>query len=259
MVETQKDGTVTTTETTKNGVKIKTVDEPGEDVTAEITVPKSVGEAVVIIPADVDCGTVAVDTDTGEVVKLSVPTKEGMTVKLADSAELVLVDRSRNFDDTRNHWAKDAINFATAHELFSGTSDTAFTPDSPMTRAMLMTVLARFDGQDTTGGAVWYEKAMEWARRTASLTALIPTVPSPGSSLPPCCGAMRAVPLGGSLSSFRGQRQRQRLRPGGCALGRGRGPNLRYRCRPAGPSGQRNPGAGGHHPHALCGEPDQVK
>lgn len=33
-----------------------------------------------------------------------------------------------------------------------------------MTRAMLMTVLARFDGQDTTGGAVWYEKAMTWAK-----------------------------------------------------------------------------------------------
>ena len=53
VVETQKDGTVTTTETTKNGVKIKTVDEPGEDVTAEITVPKSVGEAVVITPRHV--------------------------------------------------------------------------------------------------------------------------------------------------------------------------------------------------------------
>jgi len=26
-----------------------------------------------------------------------------------------------------------------------------------------MTVLARFDGQDTEGGAVWYEKGMEWA------------------------------------------------------------------------------------------------
>lgn len=41
-------------------------------MTAEITVPKSVGEAVVIIPADVDCGTVAVDTDTrrgGEAVR----------------------------------------------------------------------------------------------------------------------------------------------------------------------------------------------
>ena len=87
-----------------------------------------------------------------------------MTVKLDGSAELVLVDRSRDFTDTKGHWAEDAIDFATAHELFAGTSDTTFTPDSPMTRAMLMTVLARFDGQDTTGGAVWYEKAMDWAK-----------------------------------------------------------------------------------------------
>ena len=164
IVETKKDGTVTTTETAKNGVKVKTVDEAGEDVTAKVTIPKSVGEAVVTIPADVDYGTVAVDAKTGEVVKLSVPTKDGMTVKLDGSADLMLVDRSRDFTDTRGHWAEDAIDFATAHELFAGTSDTTFTPDSPMTRAMLMTVLARFDGQDTTGGAVWYEKAMAWAR-----------------------------------------------------------------------------------------------
>ena len=164
VVETQKDGTVTTTETAKNGVKIKTVDEPGEDVTAKITVPKSVGEAVVTIPADVDYGMVAVDARTGEVVKLSVPSRDGMTVKLDGSAELVLVDRSRDFTDTKGHWAEDAIDFATAHELFAGTSDTTFTPDSSMTRAMLMTVLARFDGQDTTGGAVWYDKAMAWAK-----------------------------------------------------------------------------------------------
>lgn len=164
VVETKKDGTVTTTETAKNGVKVRTVDEPGEDVTAKVTIPKSVGEAVVTIPADVDYGMVAVDADTGEVVKLSVPTEDGMVVKLDGSADLVLVDRGRDFTDTKGHWAEDAIDFATAHELFSGTSGTTFTPDSPMTRAMLMTVLARFDGQDTTGGAVWYEKAMAWAR-----------------------------------------------------------------------------------------------
>lgn len=116
------------------------------------------------IPADVDYGMVAVDAKTGEVVKLSVPTKDGMTVKLDGSAELVLVERSLDFTDTNNHWAEDAIDFATAHELFAGTSDTTFSPDSSMTRAMLMTVLARFDGQDTTGGAVWYEKAMAWAK-----------------------------------------------------------------------------------------------
>lgn len=33
-METRKDCTVTTTETAKNGVKVKTVDEPGKDVTA---------------------------------------------------------------------------------------------------------------------------------------------------------------------------------------------------------------------------------
>ncbi len=164
VVETKKDGTVTTTDTAANGVKVKTVDEPGEDVTAAVTIPRSVGEATVTIPADVDYGMVAVDADTGEIVKLSVPTEDGMLVKLEGSADLVLVDNAKDFTDTRNHWAEDAIDFATSHELFAGTSETTFTPDSPMTRAMLMTVLARFDGEDTTGGSVWYEKGMEWAK-----------------------------------------------------------------------------------------------
>lgn len=162
-VVTEKDGTVTTTETRADGVKVKTVDEPGEDVTATVTIPRSVGEATVTIPANVDYGMVAVDANTGEIVKLSVPTEDGMTVKLDGSADLVLVDNAKDFTDTRNHWAEDAIDFATAHELFAGTSETTFTPDSPMTRAMLMTVLARFDGEDTTGGSVWYERGMAWA------------------------------------------------------------------------------------------------
>ena len=29
---------------------------------------------------------------------------------------------------------------------------------------MLMTVLARYAGTDTTGGATWYEKGMSWAK-----------------------------------------------------------------------------------------------
>lgn len=32
-----------------------------------------------------------------------------------------------------------------------------------MTRAMLVTVLARLDGQDTTGGKSWYSKGTDWA------------------------------------------------------------------------------------------------
>lgn len=203
VVETKKDGTVTTTETAKNGVKVRTVEEPGEDVTAKVTIPKSVGEAVVTIPADVDYGMVAVDADTGEVVKLSVPTREGMTVKLDGSADLVLVDRSRDFTDTRGHWAEDAIDFATAHELFAGTSDTTFTPDSPMTRAMLMTVLARFDGQDTTGGAVWYEKAMAWARENGISDGSNPNGSITREQLATMLWRYAGSPAGdGSLSAF---------------------------------------------------------
>lgn len=38
-----------------------------------------------------------------------------------------------------------------------------FSPDAAMTRGMLMTVLARFAGADTTGGETWYAKSVEWA------------------------------------------------------------------------------------------------
>lgn len=202
-VETRKDGTVTTTETAKNGVKVKTVDEPGKDVTAKVTIPKSVGEAVVTIPADTDYGTVAVDADTGEIVKLSVPTRDGMTVKLEGSAELVLVDRSRDFTDTNGHYAENAITFATAHELFSGTGENTFTPDGPMTRAMLMTVLARFDGQDTTGGAVWYEKAMTWAKENGISDGSNPDGSITREQLATMLWRYVGSPSGdGSLSSF---------------------------------------------------------
>lgn len=165
VVETEKDGTVTTTETTVENVVVKTVDEPGEDVTATVTIPRSVGTATVTIPADTTPGTVAVDATTGEIVKLSVPTEDGLTVKLDGSASLILVDNSKDFTDTSGHWAEDAIDFVTAHEMFQGTSTSAatFSPENTMTRAMLMTVLTRFDGYDTEGGAVWYEKGMEWA------------------------------------------------------------------------------------------------
>ncbi|WP_418235617.1 S-layer homology domain-containing protein, partial [Butyricicoccus sp.] len=44
------------------------------------------------------------------------------------------------------------------------TGSDKFAPSATTTRAMLMTVLARYAGEDTTGGATWYEKSMEWAK-----------------------------------------------------------------------------------------------
>lgn len=45
-----------------------------------------------------------------------------------------------------------------------GTNDgTTFSPTMTTTRGMIMTILARMNGVNTEGGAVWYEKGMEWA------------------------------------------------------------------------------------------------
>ena len=70
-----------------------------------------------------------------------------------------------SFDDVAlNHWASDSIRYVAEKGLFTGTSDTTFAPSATSTRAMLMTVLARMNGADTTGSNPWYAKGMEWAK-----------------------------------------------------------------------------------------------
>ena len=62
------------------------------------------------------------------------------------------------------NWYADAVKYVTDKGLMNGTDDNQFSPSVTTTRAMLMTVLARYAGEDTTGGATWYEKGMNWAK-----------------------------------------------------------------------------------------------
>ena len=80
------------------------------------------------------------------------------------------------FTDVANHWAKDAINYVTDKGLMNGTSSNTFSPNASTTRGMLMTVLARYAGEDTTGGAAWYEKGMNWAKAKGVSDGTNPTV-----------------------------------------------------------------------------------
>ncbi|MBM6870644.1 InlB B-repeat-containing protein [Pseudoflavonifractor phocaeensis] len=68
-------------------------------------------------------------------------------------------------DVAEDHWGRDAINYVVGKGLFQGTSATTFAPNAPTTRGMLMTVLARMDGVDTSGSTPWYAEGMEWAVR----------------------------------------------------------------------------------------------
>lgn len=69
------------------------------------------------------------------------------------------------FDDVASSdWFADAVKYVADKGLMSGTGSDKFAPSATTTRAMLMTVLARYAGEDTTGGAAWYEKGMDWAK-----------------------------------------------------------------------------------------------
>lgn len=67
-------------------------------------------------------------------------------------------------DVPQNSWFASAVQYVTSNSLMNGTSATAFSPNATMSRGMLMTVLARYAGESTEGGTVWYEKGMNWAK-----------------------------------------------------------------------------------------------
>ena len=109
---------------------------------------------------------------TEEILRKSANTEKGVTLSAENGVIVKMVDNTKTFTDINGHWAKDSIDFVTSHELYAGTSDATFSPDSGMTRGMLAMVLhnlennpnsvgtARF--QDVDNG-VWYAEAVAWA------------------------------------------------------------------------------------------------
>lgn len=112
-------------------------------------------------------GTVAVAVGPDgarQVLRQTAPSENGVVITVPTGTTVQILDNAKAFADVPpEHWAGDAVDFVTSRELFSGTDADAFSPDREMTRGMLMTVLARLDGVDTSGGQNWYEKGLEWA------------------------------------------------------------------------------------------------
>ena len=60
-------------------------------------------------------------------------------------------------------WYAEAVEYVTVQGLMNGVGEGEFAPSATVTRAMVWTVLARMDGEDTEGGSTWYSKARTWA------------------------------------------------------------------------------------------------
>ena len=81
-----------------------------------------------------------------------------------DGATVKIVDNSKDFIDTQDHWAKDAIDFVSARGLVNGMNDSIYAPNNSTTRAQLWTILARQNDANLNGGNTWYESAQNWAK-----------------------------------------------------------------------------------------------
>lgn len=178
--KTYADGAMTSTVTYPGGTKI-TADIPVTGpITAVVTVPASADQVTVTIPTRTEPtpGQVAVilhPDGTQEIVKTSLSTEGGVSVTLDDSVILQVVDNTPSFVDVpASNWAKDAITFVTSREIFNGTGNNTFSPNSDMSRAMVCTVLANLAGEDTKAGATWYEKGLTWAKENGVSDGTVP-------------------------------------------------------------------------------------
>ena len=155
-------------EAVKAPVEVKATRDSSTAPTVKVELPKNSGDTKVEIPvSNVKPGTVAVlvhADGTEEIVKNSLPTEDGIQLTVNGGATVKIVDNSKDFIDTRNHWAKDAIDFVSARGLVNGMSATIYAPNASTTRAQLWTILARQNDADLAGGSIWYEKAQNWAK-----------------------------------------------------------------------------------------------
>lgn len=165
--ETSPNGRVETVEKRADGTTVETVESASGGITASVSVPKSVGSTRVDIPVSKPTGSmvaVIVHPDgTEEIVKGSIVTETGIALRAEGDVRLKIIDNAKRFNDMADHWAKDAVEFASSRELFNGVGNDAFGPDRSMTRGMVSTVLARLAGADTAGGETWYAKGTVWA------------------------------------------------------------------------------------------------
>lgn len=163
--------------------EIKAAKDANAATKIKIDVPNNANKTTVEIPVEnVTSGTVAVivhEDGTEELVKDSKPTEHGVQLELSGSTTVKIIDNSKTFDDTKDHWSQDDVNFVAARDLFQGVGGNRFGVSQPMTRGMVNTVLARLAGVDTTPGQgqAWYEVGTDWAKKNGISDGTNPTAP----------------------------------------------------------------------------------
>ena len=155
---------VTAPGTTENGSVTASSKNAAKGSTVTVTVKPDDGYQLdKLTVADAKGGTISVtDKGNGKYTFTMPASKVTITptfVKIAEQpTEKTFVDVAKS------DWFADAVAYVTQKGLMNGTGSDTFSPNASTTRGMLMTVLARYAGEDTTGGSPWYQKGMNWAK-----------------------------------------------------------------------------------------------
>ena len=128
--------------------------------------------------------TLTVKADEGyELNVLTVTDKNGNEIKLTDKGDgkytfampasavtveasfaAKSVEKELPFTDVDvDDWFYSAVKYVYDNDLMNGTAATQFSPFMTTSRAMILTILARYNGVDTSTGATWYEAGVAWA------------------------------------------------------------------------------------------------
>ena len=112
------------------------------------TVPSGVGDSVTLKAAWSYNGPVTVVTPSEPAVNPFNENAGKNSVKFSDVAD--------------NAWYASAVNYAVDKGLMNGTGEGKFSPEAATTRGMIVTILARLDGKNTSG-TPWYQAGQRWA------------------------------------------------------------------------------------------------
>ena len=155
---------VTAPGTTENGSVTVSPKNATKGSTVTVTVKPNDGYQLdKLTVADTKGGTISVTDKGNGKYTFTMPASKVMVtptfVKIAQQPT------GKTFSDVeKSDWFADAVAYVTDKGLMNGTGSDTFSPNASTTRGMLMTVLARYAGTDTTGSKPWYQKGMEWAK-----------------------------------------------------------------------------------------------
>ena len=191
--------------------------DPASAPTLTLDLPAGSRSARVEIPVEnVTPGTVAVlvrSDGTETVIPTSLTTENGVAVVLDNGDTVKIVDNTKSFADvSAGYWGAEAVSFVSSRAIFSGTGADEFSPEMPMSRAMIVTVLARMEGVDTASGVNWYDAGVQWAvaQGISDGTNLdqpltreqLATMLYRYAGQPDTAGSLSAFPDGGQVSGY---------------------------------------------------------